>query len=82
MIHIQVHEYEKCYIEIPSYYRHFLVNNVLEFHMTSTKDKYTGSFTKVLVTNKSHRVYHVIMIEELEHYFISFDINVGILTVI
>ena len=55
---------------------------MIEAQNIDAKKQYTKLFTKVLVTNKSHRVYHVIMIEELEHYFISFDINVGIITVI
>ena len=52
---IQLHEYEKCSNEISSYKRTYVINNFLEVHIIDTKDKYTDSFTKVLVSNKYHR---------------------------
>ena len=36
---IQVHEYEKYSIELSIYYRTHVVNDVIEVHMTNTKDK-------------------------------------------
>ena len=51
---IQLHEYEKCSNEISYYKRTYVANNVLEVHTVDTKDKYTDSFTKVLVSNKNH----------------------------
>ena len=81
-MHIQVYEYEKGSNEISSYYRTYVVNNVLEVHMIDTKDKYTDSFRRVLVNNIYHRFDHVWMINRQEQYSISYDYNVGRTTVI
>ena len=59
LMHIQVYESEKSSNEISSYYRTYVVNNVLEVQMIDTKDKYTDSFRRVLVRNKYHRFDHV-----------------------
>ena len=54
-MHIQVYESEKSSNEISSYYRTYVVNNVLEVQMIDTKDKYTDSFRRVLVRDIYHR---------------------------
>ena len=48
---VQLHEYEKCSIELSFFKRNLVANNVIEFHKINTKDKCTDPFTSVFVQN-------------------------------